>query len=104
MSGKKSIQPLLSEDISGLSTKNSDAFLQNLAHLDRKDRKQDEMILLEKQGRCSQKLRNNSAMGNLAQVSHTFQNMTDISNIGQSSANSNSITKVGLIVHQRMLN
>lgn len=98
MSGKKSIQPLLSEDISGLSTKNSDAFLQNLAHMDhRKDRKQDEMILLEKQGRCSQKLRNNSAMGNLAQVSHTFQNMTDISNIGQSSGgctNSASITKV----------
>lgn len=39
-------------------------------------------MLLEKQGRCSQKLRNN-ATGNLAQVTHTVgQNMTDISNIG----------------------
>lgn len=39
-------------------------------------------MLLEKQGRCSQKLRN-TATGNLAQVTHTVgQNMTDISNIG----------------------
>lgn len=47
--------------------------------------KADEIILLEKQGLCSQKLRNN-----LAQVTHTIgQNMTDISNI-----DSNTLTKV----------
>lgn len=40
------------------------------------------MVLLEKQGRCSQKLRN-TAVGNLAQVTQSVgQNMTDISNIG----------------------
>lgn len=44
--------------------------------------KADEIVLLEKQGICSQKLRNNIT-GNLAQVTHTIgQNMTDISNIG----------------------
>lgn len=47
--------------------------------------KPDEIILLEKQGLCSQKLRNN-----LAQVTHTIgQNMTDISNI-----DNNTLTKV----------
>lgn len=46
--------------------------------------KAEEIILLEKQGLCSQKLRNNLT-GNLAQVTHTFgQNMTDISNIDNS--------------------
>lgn len=46
--------------------------------------KTDEFILLEKQGLCSQKLRNNLT-GNLAQVTHTVgQNMTDISNIDNS--------------------
>lgn len=44
--------------------------------------KTEEIVLLEKQGRCSQIIRNNG-MGNLAQVSHSVgQNMTDISNIG----------------------
>lgn len=53
--------------------------------------KADEIILLEKQGLCSQKLRNNlTQIGNLAQVSHTVgQNMTDISNI-----DNNTLTKV----------
>lgn len=47
--------------------------------------KADEIILLEKQGLCSQKLRNN-----LAQVTHSIgQNMTDISNI-----DNNTLTKV----------
>ena len=67
-----------------------------MAHIDQRDREQreqqqeqtptkpDDMVLLEKQGRCSQKIRNNT-MGNLAQVSHSVgQNMTDISNIGSS--------------------
>lgn len=70
------------------SNNNSDAFLQNLAHL-RNQRentpanssnsgKNEEISLLEKQGRSSQKLRSN-----LAQVSSTIgQNMNDISNIG----------------------
>lgn len=66
-----------------------------LAHYDQRERerqehqdsqtnqtKSEDIVLLEKQGRCSQKLRNN-ATGNLAQVTHTVgQNMTDISNIG----------------------
>lgn len=44
--------------------------------------KSEEIILLEKQGRSSQKIRNNG-MGNLAQVSQSVgQNMTDISHIG----------------------
>lgn len=44
--------------------------------------KAEEIVLLEKQGICSQKLRNNIT-GNLAQVTQTIgQNMTDISNIG----------------------
>lgn len=71
------------------SNNNSDAFLQNLAHLrNQRDQntpvnscnsgKNDEIVLLEKQGRSSQKLRSN-----LAQVSSTIgQNMNDISNIG----------------------
>lgn len=72
-----------------------------MAHLDQRDRERSEMIertafqnvnnnqtkpeeivLLEKQGRCSQKLRN-SLTSNLATVSQIVgQNMTDISNIG----------------------
>lgn len=44
--------------------------------------KNEEIILLEKQGRSSQKIRSNG-MGNLAQVSQSVgQNMTDISHIG----------------------
>lgn len=43
--------------------------------------KPEEIVLLEKQGRCSQKLRN-SLTSNLATVSQIVgQNMTDISNI-----------------------
>lgn len=71
-------------------------FLQKLAHIDQRERerqekqqevaKNEEIVLLEKQGRCSQKMRNNT-MGNLVQVSQSVgQNMTDISNIGVSSA------------------
>lgn len=71
-----------------------------MAHLDQRDRersevsertafqnvnnnqtKPEEIVLLEKQGRCSQKLRN-SLTSNLATVSQIVgQNMTDISNI-----------------------
>lgn len=67
---------------------------QKLAHIDQRERerqemeessnsnKNEEIILLEKQGRSSQKIRNNG-MGNLAQVSQSVgQNMTDISHIG----------------------
>lgn len=44
--------------------------------------KSEDIVLLEKQGKCSQKIRNN-AVGNLAEVTHTVgHNMTDISNIG----------------------
>lgn len=44
--------------------------------------KMEEIALLEKQGRCSQKLRN-SLTGNLATISQIVgQNMTDISHIG----------------------
>lgn len=67
----------------------------NLAHYnqhdcDRKEQrshdidhsKSEDIVLLEKQGKCSQKMRNN-ALGNLAEVTHTVgHNMTDISNIG----------------------
>ncbi|KAL1401959.1 hypothetical protein pipiens_019912, partial [Culex pipiens pipiens] len=99
--------------MSVLSTNNSDSFLQNLAHIDQRDRerqdrreqdesggqsggagsgsgsgggggstKPEDMLLLEKQGRCSQKLRSNQ-LSNLAHVTQTVgQNMTDISNIG----------------------
>lgn len=82
--------------MSALTTNSSDAFLQNLAHL-RNNREntptnssncgtKEEIVLLEKQGRSSQKLRSN-----LAQVSTMIgQNMTDISNIGNQS-------KVGMI-------
>ncbi|GAB0089892.1 Angiomotin [Sergentomyia squamirostris] len=91
---KITIQPLLSDEVSVLSTNNSDAFLQKLAHIDQRERerqekqqevaKSEEIVLLEKQGRCSQKMRNNT-MGNLVQVSQSVgQNMTDISNIGVS--------------------
>ncbi|XP_058466912.1 uncharacterized protein LOC131439647 [Malaya genurostris] len=104
---KKPIQPLLSDEVSVLSTNNSDSFLQNLANIDQRDRerqdrreqessasgavgsgasggatKPEDMMLLEKQGRCSQKLRSNQ-LSNLAHVTQTCgQNMTDISNIG----------------------
>lgn len=51
--------------------------------VDTESAKPEEMVLLEKQGRCSQKLRNTSVVGNLAQVTQSVgQNMTDISNIG----------------------
>ncbi|XP_035784514.1 uncharacterized protein LOC118462695 [Anopheles albimanus] len=119
---KKPIQSLLADEVSVLSANNSEAFLQNLTHLgtDRRSeqpqdrepptggaavgvggstqnqQKADEMVLLEKQGRCSQKIRGgsnssattttsttSSTLSNLAHVSHTVgQNMTDISNIG----------------------
>lgn len=81
------------------SNNNSDAFLQNLAHL-RNQRentpanssnsgKNEEISLLEKQGRSSQKLRSN-----LAQVSSTMgHNMNDISNIGNQSDASKVISK-----------
>ena len=95
--GKK---PVLSEEMSALTTNSSDAFLQNLAHL-RNNREntptnssncgtKEEIVLLEKQGRSSQKLRSN-----LAQVSTMIgQNMTDISNIGNQS-------KVGMICNKK---
>uniref|UniRef100_A0A182S7W6 Uncharacterized protein n=1 Tax=Anopheles maculatus TaxID=74869 RepID=A0A182S7W6_9DIPT len=101
---KKPIQSLLADEVSVLSTNNSETFLQNLAHIgsDRRSeqpperehlsngngQKADDMVLLEKQGRCSQKLRGGSSsssgtLGNLAHVSQAVgQNMTDISNIG----------------------
>lgn len=86
--GKKAV---LSEEMTTLTSNSSDAFLQNLAHLrNQRDNtptnssnsgKNEEIVLLEKQGRSSQKLRSN-----LAQVSSTIgQNMNDISNICQSS-------------------
>ncbi|XP_058828371.1 uncharacterized protein LOC131688216 [Topomyia yanbarensis] len=106
---KKPIQPLLSDEVSVLSTNNSDSFLQNLANIDQRDRerqdrreqdgasgggsgggsngnggatKPEDIMLLEKQGRCSQKLRSNQ-LSNLAHVTQACgQNMTDISHIG----------------------
>ncbi|XP_061496905.1 mediator of RNA polymerase II transcription subunit 12 [Anopheles gambiae] len=108
---KKPIQSLLADEVSVLSTNNSETFLQNLAHIgsDRRSeqppdrdqlsnggaggQKADDMVLLEKQGRCSQKLRGGSSsssgtLGNLAHVSQTVgQNMTDISNIGGTGGN-----------------
>lgn len=76
-----------------LTSNSSDAFLHNLTHLrNQRDNtpnssnsaKNEEIVLLEKQGRSSQKLRSN-----LAQVSSTIgQNMSDISNIGQPSGSS----------------
>lgn len=74
-----------------LTSNSSDAFLQNLTHLrNQRDNtptnssnsgKNEEIVLLEKQGRSSQKLRSN-----LAQVSSTIgHNMNDISNICHSS-------------------
>lgn len=94
----------LSEEMATLtsSNNNSDAFLQNLAHLrNQRDstpanssnsgNKNDEISLLEKQGRSSQKLRSN-----LAQVSSTIgHNMNDISNIG---SQSNESSKVRLLL------
>lgn len=77
-----------------LTSNSSDSFLQSLQHL-RNQRsntptnscnlgRNEEIILLEKQGRSSQKLRSN-----LAQISSTIgQNMTDISNIDQASVSS----------------
>lgn len=96
----------LSEEMATLtsSNNNSDAFLQNLAHL-RNQRentnssnsvKNEEISLLEKQGRSSQKLRSN-----LAQVSSTIgHNMNDISNIGhhQSSESSKVSILINLII------
>ncbi|KFB51758.1 hypothetical protein ZHAS_00019852 [Anopheles sinensis] len=100
---KKPIQSLLADEVSVLSANNSETFLQNLAHIgsDRRSeqpsereppgggsQKAEDMVLLEKQGRCSQKLRGGSGsssatLGNLAHVSQAVgQNMTDISNIG----------------------
>uniref|UniRef100_A0A182KFL0 Uncharacterized protein n=1 Tax=Anopheles christyi TaxID=43041 RepID=A0A182KFL0_9DIPT len=108
---KKPIQSLLADEVSVLSTNNSETFLQNLAHMgsDRRSeqpsdrdqlssgggggQKADDMVLLEKQGRCSQKLRGGSSsssgtLGNLAHVSQAVgQNMTDISNIGGTGGN-----------------
>ncbi|XP_031617691.1 uncharacterized protein PFB0145c-like isoform X2 [Contarinia nasturtii] len=101
LSSKKSNLALLSDQVSVLSTNNSDSFLQKLVQRERnrhetKDQdlgpsssmsnqtKADEIVLLEKQGLCSQKLRNNLT-GNLAKVTNTVgQNMTDISNIDNS--------------------
>lgn len=82
----------------------------NLAHYnqhecDRKEQrhhdidhsKSEDIVLLEKQGKCSQKMRNN-VTGNLAEVSHTVgHNMTDISNIG-----SISTQKVCYLKHSRL--
>lgn len=78
------------------SSNNSDAaFLQNLVHLrnqrentpansSNSGKNNEEISLLEKQGRSSQKLRSN-----LAQVSSTIgHNMNDISNIGNQSSDS----------------
>ena len=85
---------MLSEEMATLTSNSSDAFLQNLTHLrNQRDNtptnssnsgKNEDIVLLEKQGRSSQKLRTN-----LAQISSTIgHNMTDISNIGQSSGSS----------------
>lgn len=89
--GKKSV---LHEEMTSLTSNSSDPFLQNLQNLrNHRDttptkanskNKNEEIVLLEKQGRSSQKLRSN-----LAQISSTIgQNMTDISNIDQSSGSS----------------
>lgn len=58
----------------------------------------EEIVLLEKQGRCSQKLRNSNAMGNLAQVSNMIkgQNVSDISNL---SGSGNGMSKVKMTVN-----
>lgn len=81
--GKKAV---LSEEMANLTSNSSDAFLQNLSNLrsqrdntptNSNNGRNEEIVLLEKQGRSSQKLRSN-----LAQVSSTIgSNMTDISNI-----------------------
>ncbi|EDO64548.1 AGAP007536-PA [Anopheles gambiae str. PEST] len=89
---KKPIQSLLADEVSVLSTNNSETFLQ-LSNGGAGGQKADDMVLLEKQGRCSQKLRGGSSsssgtLGNLAHVSQTVgQNMTDISNIGGTGGN-----------------
>jgi hypothetical protein len=89
------------------SNNNSDAFLQNLAHL-RNQRentpanssnsgKNEEIVLLEKQGRSSQKLRNN----NLAQISSTIgHNMNDISNISNQSSETSKVIFHFVIVQE----
>lgn len=85
--GKKAV---LSEEMANLTSNSSDAFLQNLSSLrNQRDNtptnsnnvgRNEEIVLLEKQGRSSQKLRSN-----LAQISSTIgSNMTDISNISGS--------------------
>ncbi|KAG5677572.1 hypothetical protein PVAND_007321 [Polypedilum vanderplanki] len=95
-------KPVLSEEMTVLtsSNNNSDAFLQNLAHMRNRETtpanssnsgKNEEIVLLEKQGRSSQKLRGN----NLAQISSTIgQNMNDISNIGNQSSESSKLPKI----------
>lgn len=83
--------------MSVLTTNNSEAFLQNLVerhHYTRENTPsngsstKEDIVLLEKQGRCSQKLRSSNAMGNLAQVSNMVkgQNTTDISNISNNNS------------------
>jgi hypothetical protein len=95
--GKKAV---LSEEMATLTSNSSDAFLHNLTHLrNQRDNtptnsnnsgKNEEIVLLEKQGRSSQKLRSN-----LAQVSSTIgHNMSDISNICLSSGSSKVCLKV----------
>jgi hypothetical protein len=97
-------KPLLGDEMSVLTTNNSEAFLQNFVEQQRnKDRQnhftrentpsngsstKEEIVLLEKQGRCSQKLRSSNAMGNLAQVSNMVKgsNTTDISNISNNTS------------------
>ncbi|CRK90729.1 CLUMA_CG004421, isoform A [Clunio marinus] len=83
--GKKTILP---EEMATLTSNSSENFLQNLTQLRMQHEstpvnasKNEDIMLLEKQGLSSQNLRSN-----LAQVSSTFgQNMTDISNIGHTS-------------------
>ncbi|XP_063701887.1 myb-like protein AA [Culicoides brevitarsis] len=112
LTSKKSAQPLLSDESLQLSSNNSEAFLQNLKQLEQRGRsrcmldnntdKPDEMVLLEKQGRCSQKLRN-TTVGNLAQVTHNCgQNMTDISNIGGGKKSPSPSSKVPKILAQNL--
>jgi hypothetical protein len=89
-----------SEEMVTLTSNSSDAFLQNLTHLrNQRDNtptnssnsgKNEEIVLLEKQGRSSQKLRSN-----LAQISSTIgHNMNDISNIGNQSSGSSKVKEL----------
>lgn len=119
LSSKKSNQPLLADEMSVLTTNNSEAFLQNLVEKRNKDchhytrentpssgtnnssSTKEEIVLLEKQGRCSQKLRSS----NLAQVSNMVkgQNVSDISDISNLSGSGNSISKVSFFTYERCL-